>query len=104
MTCSSPHSTSKDGDILHSPGHLLLTPGADFNSHGLMFKGAIYKLLGFTSHGSNSQAILLSHRLISIALHGSSFHLVVVYVPNSVEHTPLLPNRKIKPGIIIYFG
>ena len=34
ITCSSPHNTSKDGDILHSPRHLLLTPGADFTSHG----------------------------------------------------------------------
>ena len=29
ITCSSPHRTSKDGDILHPPGHLLLTLGAD---------------------------------------------------------------------------
>ena len=25
ITCSSPHSTSKDGDIMHSPGHLCLS-------------------------------------------------------------------------------
>ena len=42
FTCSSPHRSSKDGDILHSPGHLLLTLGVDFISHGLMFKDAIY--------------------------------------------------------------
>ena len=32
ITCSSFHRTSKDGDILHSPGHLLLTLGAYFTS------------------------------------------------------------------------
>ena len=30
-TCSSPHRTSKDGDIMHSHGHFLLTLGYDFN-------------------------------------------------------------------------
>ena len=34
ITCSSPHSTSKDGDTMHLPGHLILTFGADFTSHG----------------------------------------------------------------------
>ena len=38
ITCSSPHRSSKYGDILHSPGQFLLTLGADFTSHGLMFK------------------------------------------------------------------
>ena len=38
VTCSSPHRTSKQEDILHFPGHLLLTIGADFTTHGLMFK------------------------------------------------------------------
>ena len=38
ITCSSPHSTSKDGDIMHSPRHLILTLGDDFTSHGSMFK------------------------------------------------------------------
>ena len=50
IACSSPHRTSKDGDILHSPRHLLLTLGADFTSHGLMFKAAIYQFLWFNSH------------------------------------------------------
>ena len=86
---------------MHSPGHLLLTLGADFTSHGLMFKAATYQLLGFTSHGLNSQAFLLFHQLISVALHGSSLHLAAVYVPNSVEHIPPLPKRKIPPDIII---
>ena len=30
ITCSSPQRTSKDGDILHSLGNLILTIGADF--------------------------------------------------------------------------
>ena len=90
ITCSSPHRTSKVGDILHLPGHLLLTLGADFSSHGLMFKATIYQFIGFSSHGSNSQALFLSHQLILVSLHGSSFHLAVVYVPDSVEHFLLL--------------
>ena len=47
ITCSSPHRTSKDGDILHPLGQLLLTLEVDFTSHGLMFKGAIHQSLGF---------------------------------------------------------
>ena len=61
ITCSSPHSTGKDGDTMHSPGHFILTYGDDFTSHGSMFKAATSQLLGFTSHGSNSQAHFLSH-------------------------------------------
>ena len=101
ITCSSTHRTSKDGDILHFLGHLLLTLGADFTSHGLMFKAEIYQLLGFSSHDLNHQSLFLSHQLISVALHGSSFHFATVYVPDSVEHIPLLPKRKISPDIII---
>ena len=104
ITCSSPHRTSKDGDILHSPGHFLLTLGADFTSHGLMFKAAIYQLLGFSSHGSNSQELFLSHQLISAALHGSSFHCSTVYISDSVEYIILLPKRNIPPDISILFG
>ena len=101
ITCLSHHRTSKDGDVLHSPGHLLLTLGADFTSHGLMFKDAIYQLLEISSNGSNSQELFLSHQLISVALHGSSFHLAAVYVPDSVGNFLLLPKRKIPPDIII---
>ena len=54
ITCSSPDRTSKDEDILHSLGHFLLTLGADFTSHGLMFKDEIYQFLGFSPHGLNS--------------------------------------------------
>ena len=61
ITCSSPYITSKDGDILHLPGHLLLTLAADFTSHGFMFKDAIYQLIGISPHGSNSQSLFLSH-------------------------------------------
>ena len=42
ITCSSPHITSKEGDILHPPGHLILTLGADITSYGLLFKAEIY--------------------------------------------------------------
>ena len=99
--CSSPHKTSKDGDILQMPAHLLLTLGADFTSHGFMLKADIYQLLGFSSHGSNSKALFLSHQLISVSLNGSSFHLAAVYVLDSVEHFLLLPKWKIPPKIVI---
>ena len=89
---------------MHPPRHLLLTLGADFTSHGLMFKAAIYQFLGFSSHGSSSQALFLSHQLIPVALHGSIFHIVVVYAPYSIEHIILLPKRKIPIDINIYFG
>ena len=42
ITCSSPHKTSKVGDNLLPPGHLLLTLGDDFTNHGFLFKADIY--------------------------------------------------------------
>ena len=57
VTCSSSHRTSQEGDILHPPGHLLLTLGADFTTHGFMLKADIYHILGCSSHGSNSQEL-----------------------------------------------
>ena len=69
-----------------------------------MLKAAIYQLFGCSSHGSNSQAPFLSHQLISVALHGSNFHLATIYVPDSFEHIILLPKRNIPPNIFIYFG
>ena len=101
ITCSSPHRTSKEADIMHLPGHLLLTLGANFRNHGFMFKDGKYQLLECSSHGSNPQALFLSSQLISVALHGSSFHPAVVYVLDSVEHIILLPKRNIPLDIII---
>ena len=101
ITCSSPHITSKEGDILHSPRHLLLTLGAHITSHSLLFKAEIYQFLGCSSHGSNSQEIFLSHQLISVALHGSSFHPTIVYIFYLVEHILLLPKRKINLDIFM---
>ena len=66
-----------------------------------MFKDEIYQFIGFSSHGSNSQALFLSHQLISVALHGCNLHLAVVYVPDSVEPILFLPKRKIPIDIII---
>ena len=54
ITCSSLHRTSKVGDILHLPRHLILTLGDDSSSHGLIFKAEIYQFLGCSSHHSNS--------------------------------------------------
>ena len=98
ITCSSPHRTSKVGDILHLPRHLLLTLGDDFTSNGLIFKDSIYHFFGCSSHGSNYQELFLSQQLISAALHGSSFHGATVYISDSVEYIVLLPKRKIPPS------
>ena len=86
---------------MHSPGHLILTLGADFTSHGLIFKAEIYHFIGCSSYGLNSQSLLISYQLTSFALHGFSFHLAVVYISISVEHILLLPKRNIPPDIVI---
>ena len=85
---------------MHSPGHLLLTNGDDFTSHGSMFKDATSQFLVFTSHGSNSQEFFLSHQFASVSLHGSYFHLEFVYVFDSIEKIHVLPKMKISPNII----
>ena len=45
VTCSSPHKTSKEEDILHPHGHLFLRFGADFTTHGFLFKDERYQFL-----------------------------------------------------------
>ena len=101
VTCSSPHKTSKEEDILHPLGHLLLRVGDDFNTHGLFLKVEIYNILWFSSHGSNYQELFLSLQLISAALQGSSFHRANVYISDSVEYIILLPKRKIPIEIMM---
>ena len=86
---------------MHPLGHLLLTVGADFTTHGFLFKDDIYHILGFLSHGLNSQELFLSLQLISAALHGSIFHCVVFYSFYLVEYIILLPKRNIPPDIFI---
>ena len=104
VTCSSPHRTSKEEDILHPLGHLLLKIGADFTTHGFLFKGATYQFLEFSTHGLNPQEPLLFLQMISAALHGSSFHRAAVYISNSVECIVLLSKRKIPPDISVFLG
>ena len=89
---------------MHPPGHFLLTIGADFTTHGLLFKDDIYQILGCSSHGSNFQEIFLSLQLISAALHGSSFHHATVYIYDLVEYINILPKRNIPPDIRFVFG
>ena len=86
---------------MHLPGHLLLTLGADFTTHGLIFKAATYQLLECSSHGLNPQAPFLSYQLISVALHGSIFHPTAFYISDLVEHIILLPKRNIPPKIMM---
>ena len=66
--------TSKEEDILHPLGNLLLKIGADFTTHGFLFKAETYQFIECSTHGSNPQALFLSYQLISVALHGSNFH------------------------------
>ena len=90
ITCSSPHRTSKEEDILHLLGHLLLRVGADFSTHGFLFKAATYQFLECSTHGLNPQEHFLSLQMISAALHGSIFHRASVYISDSVEYIVLL--------------
>ena len=53
ITCSSPHRTSKVGDILHPPGHMLLTLGDDFTTHGFIFMATPYHFIECSSHVLN---------------------------------------------------
>ena len=41
--------------FLHLPGHLLLTPGDVFTTHGFLFMYATYNFLECSSHGLNLQ-------------------------------------------------
>ena len=101
VTCSSPHRTSKEEDILHLLGHLLLKFGADFTTHGFLLKAATYQFLECSTHGLNPQEPFLSLQMISVSLHGSSFHREVVYISDSVECIVLLPKWNIHPDIFI---
>ena len=95
VTCSSPHRTGKEEYFLHPPGHLLLTLGVVFTTHGFLFMATTYHFLECSSHGLNPQEIFLTYQLISVALHGSNLHLETVYIYYLVEHIILLPKRKI---------
>ena len=104
VTYSSPHITSKEEDILHLLGHLLLKIGADFTTHGLLFKDVTYQFLNCSTHGSNPQEPLLSLQMILATLHGSIFHRATVYISDLVECIVLLPKRKIHQDISTLFG
>ena len=104
VTSSSPHKTSKEEDILYPHGHLLLKFGADFTTHGLLFKAETYQFLECSTHGSNPQEPLLSLQMISVALHGSSFNHAIVYISDSVEYIVILSKRKIHLEISTLFG
>ena len=101
VTCSSPHRFSKEEDILHPLGHLLLRIGDDFTTHGFLLKAETYQFLECSSHGSNPQEPLLSLQMISATLHGSSFHHAALYISDSIECINLLPKWKIPPDIFI---
>ena len=45
VTYLTPHRTSKEEYFMRPPGHLLLTLGAVFTTHGLLFMDATYKFL-----------------------------------------------------------
>ena len=101
VTCSSPHRTSKEEDILHPLGHLLLRIGDDFNTNGLLFKAETYQFLDCYTHGLNPQEHFITYQLTSVALEGSSLHPTTVYISDLLEHIILIPKRKIPPDIRI---
>ena len=101
ITCSSPHRTSKEKDILHPPKHLLLTLGDYFTNNGLILMDETYHFIDLSSHVLNPQEPFLTYKLILIALHGSSLHPAVVYISDLVEHIILIPKRKIPPDIMM---
>ena len=86
---------------MHPPGHLLLTLGAVFTTHGFLFMAATYQFLECSSHGLNPQEPFLTYQLILVALHGSSLHPATAYISNLVEHIILLPKRNIPPDIMM---
>ena len=101
VTCSSPHGTGKEENFLHPSGHLLLTLGVVFTTHGLMFMDATYQFLECSSHGLNPEEPFLTYQLISVALHGSSLHPAAVFIFYLVKHTILLPKRNIPLDIMM---
>ena len=101
ITCSSPHRTSKEEDILHPLEHLLLTLGDDFTTHGFLFMAATYLFIECPSHVLTPQEPFLTYQLTSVALHGSSLHPTTVYISDLVENIIILPKRKIPPDIMM---
>ena len=86
---------------MHPLGHLLLSFGDDFTTHGYIFKAEKYQFLECSSHSLNSQEPFLTFQLTSVALHGSSLHPAAVYISDLVEHIILLPKKKIPLDIIM---
>ena len=86
---------------MHPLEHFLLTLGADFTTHGLLFMATTYQFFECSSHVLNPQEPFLTYQLISVALHGSSLHPAAVYISNLVEHIILLPNTKIPQDIMM---
>ena len=86
---------------MHPSGHLILTLGAVFTTHGFLFMAETYQFLECFSHVLNPQEPFLTYQLISISLHGSSLHPATVYISDLVEHIIILAKRKIPPDIMM---
>ena len=80
---------------------MLLTLGDVLTTHGFLLMAETHQFLECSSHSLNSQEPFLTFQLISVALHGSSLHLAVVYIFYLVEHIILLPKRNIPLDIIM---
>ena len=87
---------NEDGDMIHSLGQLFHLFGAHSISIGLNFKSSHH--LG-VYYNSQDISVLLTHHWISVVLHGTSFHPVVVFDPG--EHISLLPKKNIPLDINI---
>ena len=99
ITCVSPCSASKYGDLLHSLGCLILSFGVGCTSHALKHKVHQDSFVCDSNIKMNEHSMFLFCQIILVALHGLRIYYIVFYVPNQVEHIPLLPKRKISPEI-----
>ena len=98
ITCTHPLCANKDGDIIHSLGHLFHLSGAHLISTGSNFKSSHH--LG-ADYKSQDPSLFPSHHWILVVLHGPSIHLGVVYVFDLGEHIYILPKKKIPTDISI---
>ena len=72
VRCSTPHRTSKEVDFLHPPGHLLLTLGDIFTTHGFLFMDTTYQFLECSSESSRIFSHLSVHFSCSTWIQSSS--------------------------------
>ena len=99
ITCSSPRSARKDGDLLHSLGCFLFSFGVDFTSHGSKYQAHQDSFGPDSKINLNEHSLFLFFQIISISLHGPGIYYAIVYFSDQVEHNPLLAKKNNPPDI-----